>query len=117
MGKNLFIVKFAVELWFTAIKGKVPWLAPFLTFAQPVLAYFSERFLGSLVDWGIVVIDLTVASVRVALEREEYRELAMKAYKNATARVYTEEEKRAIREEYLRVIRRFGRVGNGGVRT
>lgn len=111
MGKDLFIVKFAVELWFVAIKGKVPWAAPFLTFLQPILAFFAERILGSFVDWGILVIDLTLDKIKVALEREDYRQAALKAYEKAIKKVYTEGEKDAIRLEYLNTIRKFVRIG------
>ncbi len=62
-------------------------------------------------DYGILKIDLSIASLKVALEDRDFKEAARKAYDHAIARVYTEAEKIAIRKEYLDVIRDFGSVG------
>ncbi len=75
------------------------------------IGWIASWILGSLLDKGIMQIDLSLTSLRIALEMDEYKELAKKAYDHATARVYTEAEKEKIREEYLAAIRRFGSIG------
>ncbi len=64
-------------------------------------------------DKGILQVDLTIASIKVALQEDQYKALAKAAYDHAAARVYTEGEKIAIRKQYQDVLRDFGSVGNG----
>jgi hypothetical protein len=42
----------------------------------------------------------------------KWRQDAEKAYKNATKKVYTEWEKQAIREEYLRALAQYATFGS-----
>lgn len=92
-------------LWLTSIGVTGFWAGP--------LGWIASIILGSILDRGILAIDLSVSSIRVALEDNQYRALAKQAYAHATARVYTEAEKGAIRKQYLDVIAKFGAVGDG----
>ncbi len=105
--KNSFVVRFGVSLWLASL-GISGWLAT-------PLSFIATWLLGSFLDQGILAIDLTIDSIRIALEKDEYRELAKAAYDHASARVYTEEEKVAIRQQYQDALRRFGSVGDDSV--
>lgn len=108
--KNSFIVRFAIELWYSALMGAWPVGAPFLAFIRPLVEPLIAQLLGSFVDFGILQLDLSADSIKIGLERKEYRADIERVYAKAMARVYTEEEKRAIRSEYLRILAKFGRV-------
>lgn len=98
-------MKLGVSLWLTSVGLTGPLGA--------IVGFFASILLGSLLDKGILVMDLTISSLKVALSKEEFKDAAKKAYDHATARVYTEEEKVAIRKQYQDIIDRFGSVGNG----
>lgn len=111
---DTFVVKLAVELGLKKLAVLFPpaaWL--FTGCLGNVVGHFAGQFIGFLADQGILVIDLGTDAIKIAFERKEYREAALAAYKKARARVYTEEEKRAIRKEYLTMVRKFARVGDG----
>src|SRR5690606_26001713 len=80
-----------------------------------VLGFFLRGLFGLALDKGIFIIDLGRDAFIEGLNREEFKKLAIPAYQKAKARLYTEEEKRAIREEFLAISRKFVRVG--GVRS
>jgi hypothetical protein len=103
--KNLFVVDFGVTLWLGSwgITGC----------GAELLGLPLRWVLGNLIERGILVIDLTIVSIKVAMELDTYRPAAIKAYKRAKARLYTDEEKKEIRRLYLDVMRDFARVGNG----
>jgi hypothetical protein len=102
--KNSFVVKFGVSLWLASMGITGFWIYP--------LRFIAEWIIGSAVDQGILQIDLSIASIKVAMQDEQYKTLAKEAYSNAMAKVYTEEEKVKIRLQYLNVLRDFARVGN-----
>lgn len=106
--KDSFIVKLGVELGLTslALALKAPWLAKGCIF--DIFKELMERVIGYWADKGIFVIDLGVDAIKIAYSRKEYREAAVRAYGRAKARVYTEEEKRAIRKEFQDIIRKYG---------
>lgn len=62
-------------------------------------------------DKGIFAIDITINAVQTGMQMEKFKALAKKAHNKATARVYSEEEKSAIRQQYLIAIRDFARFG------
>lgn len=101
--KDSFIVNFALHLWLAhfGIAGPL----------ADLISFFGTRFLGSLLDRGILVIDLTLDSIKLALKEDQYRKLAEAAYKKAIAKVYTEGEKDEVRKQYLDALRDFARVG------
>lgn len=106
--KDSFIVKLGIELGLTslALSLHAPWLVKGCI--GDIIAEIAQRFIGHLMDEGIYVIDLGVDAIKIAYSRKEYREAAVKAYGKAKARVYTEEEKRAIRKEFQDIIRKYG---------
>ncbi len=111
---SLFLVHFAVGLGLKALAAAYPavgWL--FTGILGNVWEYFGSRFLGFLVQRGILVIDLGASAIKIGLEEKDYKAAIEKAYKNAIARVYTEEEKVAIRKQYLDALRPFASVGDG----
>ncbi len=113
---NLFLVNFAVELGLKALALSLPKLSfLFSGFFGSVITHFAVKYLNFMVERGILLIDLGKYAIEVGLEQKEYREMIEKAYKNAIAKVYTEEEKGAIRKQYLDAIRKFVHVG--GVRS
>lgn len=113
---NLFIVKFVTELGFAVMRRKASsWLGAYILGGPVgfVLSFFAEKYLGLLIEEGILQIDLGLYAAKVGMEKEDYREFAEKAYKKASKKVYSEDEKQKIREEYLAALRKFGAVGNG----
>lgn len=113
---NLFIVKFVTELGFAVLKRKASsWVGSYILGGPIgfVLSYFAEKYLGLLVQEGILQIDLGLYAAKVGMERDEYKKFAEKAYEKASKKVYSEDEKQKIREEYLAALRNFGSVGNG----
>ena len=78
-----------------------------------VVGILARWLLGKFLDEGILQIDLTVASLKTALEADAYKQLAKQAYDHASARVYTEAEKEVIRQDYLAALDKFAFVGNG----
>jgi len=102
--KNSFVVQLGVGLWLASFGITGVW--------ADFLAYPLSWFIGSLVDKGIYKIDITLNAIRTGDQMDKYKELAKKAHDKAVARVYTEEEKRAIRQQYLDTIRDFARFGS-----
>ncbi len=101
--RNSFVVQLGVGIWLASWGITGVW-ADFLAF--PI-----TWVIGDLMDKGIFVIDITTNAVKTGIQLEKYKELALKAHDKAVARVYTEEEKREIRNQYLNTIRDFARFG------
>jgi len=78
-----------------------------------LIAIVAKYFLGSMLDRGLIVIDIQIDKLKEALKDPQWREAASKAYAQAQARVYTEEEKNVIRKQYLDAIRKYATYGNG----
>lgn len=102
--KNSYVVQLGVGLWLASFGITGPW-ADFLSWPLSWL-------IGSFLDKGIYVIDLTINAVKTGMQMEKFKELAQKAHDKAVARVYTEEEKNEIRKQYLDSIRDFARFGS-----
>lgn len=103
--KNSFVVRFGVGLWLTSIGLTGFWAAP--------VAWIASMILGSLLDKAIIEIDLSIDSLKQAIKEPQWKDEAKKAYDHAMARVYTEKEKNAIRQEYLDALSHFATFGNG----
>ena len=97
--KDAFVLNFAIRYWL-ASQGLPPIVKSFLT-------RILTAIIGSLLDKGILKIDLTIDAIEMAKDSKEFRADAIAAYKTATARVYSDEEKAAIRKQYLEIARRF----------
>lgn len=102
--KNSFIVHLGVSLWLASVGLTGGWAA----FVSPILCWI----LGDLLDKGIYVIDLTLDSIKVGMQEKEFKEAAEAAYNRASARVYTEAEKVAIRQQYLDALAAFAKFGS-----
>lgn len=105
--KDLFVIQLGVKLllvqWgLTGILGSVA-------------GYFLRSTLGFAMDNGIFVIDVTLDAIKEGITLDEFKDHAKIAYDKATAKVYKEEEKLAIRQEYLDIISKFGAVGGMSV--
>lgn len=102
--KNLFITRLGVYL----LLGKYGITGVFADF----LSFFIRGLVGLMIETGVFVVDLSLDSYREGKKLEQFKEAAAKAYKKATAKVYDEDQKREIREEYLKIISAIGNVGN-----
>lgn len=112
--KDSFIVNLAVQLAFKLFKKHAAkWVGSYILVGPIgfVLSYFAERFLGYVIDQGILAVDLGVMSAKVAMEQKEYEDIAKKAYLKASKKVWDEEEKSKIRKEYLDALDKFAHVG------
>lgn len=103
--KNSFVVNYAVNLWLTAM-GVPPFLSG-------IIGFFARRFLGDMLDRGLILIDIQIDRLREALKDPQWRAAAEKAYNLAQARVYTEEEKDAIRKQYQKALADYATYRNG----
>lgn len=79
-----------------------------------VLAFFITRVLGSMLDKGLILVDIGIDQLKQALQDKEWRAEALDHYEKAGARLYTEDEKNAIRNEYLEALKKYATYGNGG---
>lgn len=102
--QGMFLTRLGVYL-LLANFGITGWLADFI-------GYFLRSVVGMLAESGIYLIDLSLDSYREGQKLKQFEELATKAYKKASAKVYDEDEKAEIRKEYLKIIADFGAVGN-----
>lgn len=77
------------------------------------ISFIASHVLGSMLDNGIIVLDITMDRINEAMKDPMWRQDAQRAYKNATKKVYTEWEKQAIRDEYLKALSKYATYGNG----
>lgn len=98
------------------MRKKAPSFLSKFVFSGPIgfiLSFFAEKYITFLVKNGVMAIDFGVYAAEVGMEHKEYKAFAEKAYKKAKAKVYTEDEKQKIREDYLAALRKFGTIGDG----
>jgi hypothetical protein len=98
--KDSFILKVAIRLWLTYMKVPTGVLRSFLTWALSLV-------IGSMMDKGILKIDLTVDAIKFAISQKEFEKEARAVYVVATKKVYTDAEKEVIRQKYLEILRNF----------
>lgn len=103
--KNSFVVKYSIHLWLTTMGVSGP-LGAFISF-------IATHVLGSMLDNGIIVLDISVDRIKEAMKDPVWRIEAQNAYKKATARVYEQWEKDKIRKEYLDALSKYATYGNG----
>ena len=96
LGTNLLLAKFGI-------------VGP----AADFLGLFVRGFLGLLIETGIFQLDLLLDAYREGQKIPEFEKAATAAYHKATAKLYSEDQKRAIREEYLDILSEIVPVGNG----
>lgn len=78
-----------------------------------LISFIARRFLGSLLDKGIIVLDISLDKIDQAKKDPKWRDAAHKAYANAIRPNLTPEEKDAIRKEYLDALDKYATFGNG----
>lgn len=100
--KNLFIVRLTSSLTVTKL-GLAGFIGDFV-------GYFMSSFLGLGVKYGKLGLDLGLDQLEEAMLLPEFEKTAKAAYDKATKRLYTEDEKRAIRQEYLDIVDKFTRL-------
>ena len=103
--KNSFVVNYAVHLWIASLGVSGPFGA--------LIAYVAKLILGEMLDRGLIVVDIQMDRLNEALKDSQWRDAAEKAYKKAVAKVYTEEEKDAIRKQYVAALVKYARFGDG----
>lgn len=98
---------YLIRLGVTIILGRVKLTGIFGQIAD----YILRSVFGLGVTLGVFVIDIALDALKEGMSLEEYKEFAKKAYEKATAKIYSEEEKRAIRKQYEDAIDKFIPVG------
>lgn len=102
--KNSFMVRLGVTLTLNAWNLTGPFAL--------VVSWFLRSALGLLVMGGKFAMDLELDALQEGVQLREFQEEAAKAYALATARVYDEGEKEAIRQQYLDIVDRFTRLSS-----
>lgn len=74
--------------------------------------FILRSVMGAAMEAGVFFIDIGLDSYREGEKLAEFKEEARAAYLKATARIYTEEEKAAIRKQYDELIKKIAPVGN-----
>ena len=103
--KNLYSLELGVRLWL----GSWGMSGFFADFLAPIGVWF----LGDLIDKGIYAIDIMADKITEAMKKADFKKLAQKAHDKAILKKYTEEEKDAIRKEYLDILGKFVAFANG----
>lgn len=76
-----------------------------------VPSFIMRSFMGAAMEAGIFQVDLLLDAYREGEKLEEFKIEARKAYAEATKRIYSEEEKQKIREQYRKIIEGIAPVG------
>ena len=90
------------------------WIAKLGLSAIPaaLLTFVAGLVLGSMLDKGIIKVDVFLDTIREAMKDPKWREAATKLYGKASARVYSEEEKNEIRKDYLRALGEYASLAD-----
>lgn len=99
--KDSFVVQYSILLWLQAVG--VSATGPI----GLILIFFLSRVLGSMLDFGILQADIALDKLGQALRSDQWRKAALQAYQRASSKVYTEDEKNAIRKEYLDALTKY----------
>jgi len=102
-GRDLFTVRLGVSL-ILAKFGITGLLAE-------VIGLPFRGIVGLMIQDGIFLIDVSLDAIKEGQKIPEFEKLATEAWVKATARVYTEGEKDAIRKQYLDLLSGIGAVG------
>lgn len=94
----------AIKLWLASmgITGFPAW----------ILTVVTAAIIGSLLDRGIILIDIQLDKINEAMKDKRWREQATKIYGKAVARVYTEKEKDEIRKAYLSALGDYATIAD-----
>ena len=102
--KDLFIVQLGVTL----ILGKFGLVG----FPAKIIGGVLRACIGMLMEVGIFQIDIALDALKEGQKLKEFEKDATALYEKAISKVYSEEEKNDIRQQYLKIIARIGSVGN-----
>ena len=106
MASNSFISDFTARLLVAAVGVTGPFGA--------LLAFVLSVFIKKGMDQGLVLIDIQIDKIKEVIKENEWINAAEKAYRKASSqKKLTEEEKDAIRKEYLAALERYATYGNG----
>lgn len=100
--KDIFVVRLGVNLTLS----RLGITGPLAKVVSPIIS----GLIGLLMEVGVFKIDLTIDAYREGQKLEEFKKQAKEAYDLATKKVYTEEEKQKIRNQYLAIISKFGQL-------
>lgn len=103
--KNSFIVQYAVHMGLAALGLTGPLGA--------LVAFFASWFLGTLLDEGLIVLDIQIDKWKEAMKDPKWRDAALKAYNKASSKVLTEKEKDEVRQQYIDALGDYAAFGNG----
>lgn len=98
--RDLFIVRLGATL--TLNKWNI---------AGPLPNFIMRSILGAAIEGGVLLIDIGLDSYREGEKLAEFKVASREAYAKATARLYTEDEKREIRNQYKELIKKIAVVG------
>lgn len=110
---NFFVANLAVKVGFAFMKQKVGAKIGAILFGGPiglVLGFFLEKFLNQLLNAGIIKLDIVIEKARGFMSREDYKKFVRGAYEKASAKVYDEDTKKKIRQDYLIALRGFAPI-------
>lgn len=106
---NSYRDTFVVRLGTSLLLAQFGIVGPVATF----ISTFVRGFIGLLFETSVFQIDLLLDAYKEGKKIPEFEKAATEAYAKATAKVYTEEEKNAIRQQYLEILGKIVPVGNG----
>lgn len=78
-----------------------------------LVAFIAAQILGSMLDKGLILVDIGIDQITQAMKDPQWRETIEKVYNQAHSSVKTEEEKIAIRQQYLDALSKYATYGNG----
>lgn len=72
----------------------------------------GSRIIGSMVDKGIIELDITIDHIKQAAKDPQWRDQISKIYSKTLLKVYTESEKDEIRKQYMEVLKSYATFSN-----
>lgn len=73
------------------------------------------RILGSMLDKGIIELDITLDHIKQAAKDPQWRDQVAKIYAKTILKVYTESEKDEIRKQYMEVLKHYATFSNNPI--
>lgn len=72
----------------------------------------GSRILGSMLDRGIIELDITLDHLKQAAKDPQWRDQVGKIYSKTVSKVFTEGEKDEIRRQYMEVLKQYAVFSN-----
>jgi hypothetical protein len=104
--KNSFVVNYAMHSWLIAMGVSIsgPW--------GLFLIAVGSRILGSMLDRGIIELDITIDHLKQAAKDPQWRYQVGKIYSKTVSKVFDEKEKDEIRRQYMEVLNQYAIFAN-----